>query len=101
MGDAHDELATARALQVDVLEYGALVAGFERAEFGGLSLFLAHQRDGINGVRGIAQQIENGGGFLIRRRERNLFIAAADVEHVEIVELVALALDGDDASATD
>ena len=33
--------------------------------------------------------------------KRDLLVAAADVEHVEIVELVALAFDGDGAGAAD
>jgi hypothetical protein len=50
---------------MNVFANGALVAGFEAAEFGGRGIFLAHERDGILGVRGIAQQIEDGGrGFV-------------------------------------
>ena len=101
MRDAHDELTTARALEMDVFADGALVAGFQAAEFHGRGVFLADQRDGINGVGGITEEIEDGGRRFVFRGEGDLLIAATDVEHVEIVELVALAFDGDDAGAAD
>ena len=71
------------------------------AEFGGRGFFLADKRGWVLGVGGIAQQIEDGGRGFVFRGEGDLLVAAADVEDVEIVEFVALALDRDDAGAAD
>ena len=50
-------------------------------------------------MRGIAKQVESRGIGLVVRGEPDLHGAATDVEHVEVVERVTLAVDTDCARA--
>ena len=66
MRDAHDELTTARALEMDIFANRALIAGFERAELGRYCVLFTDERRGVFRMRGIAQEIED-------RRRRLVF----------------------------
>ena len=68
-GEAHDELAALDAVAVDGFVDGALVAGFEAAEFEALEVGELDHRGGVLGVRGIAEEIEVRGIFAVLARE--------------------------------
>src|SRR6185312_2356960 len=99
--DPHDQLATARALKVDVLVDGAAVAGFGGADFDRVRVLFADERGGVVGVRGIAEQVKDGRRLGVGGVEGDFLRPAADVEAVKIGELVSRAVDADFSVAAD
>ena len=95
--EAHHELTTAEAVEMDRFVDRALVAGFQRAEMhrAGFDVGLedGHARRKFC-VRGVAEQVEGRGLVRVVARERNLAAAAADIQAVEIAELELLLIDG-------
>ena len=98
---AHDQLATTRAVEVNVLVDGAAVAGLQAAQRGGQRLFLADQRDRIACVGRVAEQIVDSRIALVGRGKGHRGVSAADVEDVEATEVVGLAVHGHRARAAD
>jgi len=98
-GEAHDELAALDAVGEDGLVDGALVAGFERAEFEAFEVGEFDHRGGVGGVGEVAEQVKGGGVGGVGAGEDDGFGAAAGVENVHLGEVVGLAVDGDGAGA--
>src|SRR5205085_2800478 len=99
MSDAHHQLATAWAADINVLIYSAVVAGFGRSQFSWIGLVLANQCDGMAGMRRVAKQIEDGGDRCVFRLEAHFRIAATNVEDIEIFERASPAAHTNDAAS--
>jgi len=86
MRDAHDKLATARALQKNNLQMVRLLQVSRLPSSVGTASSLRTSATGLDGVGGIAQQIVDWRRSLSFDANATCLLPRADVEHIEIVE---------------
>src|SRR5271167_4958432 len=86
---------------MDELANAAGVGGFRGSEVEWLFVGGRDQRGGINGVGGIAEEIEAGGRRCAGTAKDYGSCTTTDVERVELVEREGVAIDFDGARAAD
>src|SRR5579884_387160 len=99
MRDPHDKLAAPRALKMDVLIDGPLVAGLCAAHFCWIGVFFFHERGWKICVGRITQQIEGRWLQFVIGSKADLAVSSADVEAIEVGEIVPFAIHCNASSA--